>query len=107
MNRNEQRRTTTLPLPNPGEKNLQTVVRMLNNAVLDLQKKDSDKEVRVRALEAKQDRGSAKYAPWKHVGRHWFFREPEDNNGIPLKLFYSADGTMPSDDAEPTTTFTP
>lgn len=107
MNRNELRRNSTMPLPNPGEKNLQRITMMLNAAVLDLQKKDNDKEVRVRELEAKKDRGSTKYSKYKHVGHHWYFREPETNNGIPLELYYSVDGSLPDDDTEPTHTFSP
>ena len=37
MNRNELRRNSTMPLPDPGEKNMQRVILMLNAAVLDLQ----------------------------------------------------------------------
>jgi hypothetical protein len=52
--RNETQRSTVPSLPNPAEKDFQKVIQQLNNTILDLYKRDSDKEQRIRILETKK-----------------------------------------------------
>jgi hypothetical protein len=88
-------RVTIPSFPSPETTDLKTVIRKLNDIILLLYTRDSERERRIQELERKLDRGggSSKYSLERFFGTHFKAVESFDINGKPqLELFYSSDG---------------
>ncbi len=71
MNIREYQRGSTPTLPNSNETNQRTVIRLLNEAILMMAKRDEDKEKRIRILEEEVKRNKGARSPEIHMGEEW------------------------------------
>lgn len=70
MNQREYQRITVRTLPNVTD-DLATVVRKLNSEIVALQKRDEDKEKRIRVLEDELKRATGRNSIEKLFGTKW------------------------------------
>jgi len=87
VNQREYQRVTVRTLPNVTD-DLATVVRKLNAEIIALQKRDEDKEKRIRVLEDELKRATGKTSIEKLFGTRWkiiYLQDGSENLEIQYK----------------------
>lgn len=99
--------TLNVTLPYCGEKDLEKITTLYNNAIRALCNNRVSNEKRIGTLERKSMAGTGKFSSEKYVGKHYKFIEINDGGVVSLMLYFSEDGVNWPDVDDYIMTWTP